>query len=36
MLPWNIRPILCGLHGGLTTVESEIIARELDQGPRAA
>jgi tetratricopeptide (TPR) repeat protein len=36
MLPWNIRPILCGLHGGLPTAESEIIARELDQGPRAA
>jgi hypothetical protein len=30
MLPWNIRPILCGLRGGPPTVESEIIGRELD------
>jgi tetratricopeptide (TPR) repeat protein len=36
MLPWNVRPILCGLHGGQPTAESEIIARELDQSPRAA
>jgi tetratricopeptide (TPR) repeat protein len=36
MLPWDIRPILCGLHGGPTTAESEIIARELDRSPRAA
>jgi hypothetical protein len=34
-LPWNIRPILCGLHGGQPTAESEIIARELDRSPRA-
>jgi tetratricopeptide (TPR) repeat protein len=36
MLPWNVRPILCGLHGGQPTAESEIIARELDRGPRTA
>ena len=36
MLPWNIRPILCGLRGGRPTAESEIIARELDRNPRAA
>jgi tetratricopeptide (TPR) repeat protein len=36
MLPWNVRPILCGLHGGLPTAESEIIARVLDRRPRAA
>ncbi len=36
MLPWNVRPILCGLHGGQPTAESEIIARELDRIPRAA
>lgn len=35
-LPWNIRPILCGLRGGPPTAESEIIARELGPGPRAA
>ena len=39
MLPWNVRPILRGLHGGQPTAESEIIARELDRsapaGPRA-
>ena len=34
MLPWNVRPILCGLYGGLPTAESEIIARELDRSPR--
>jgi tetratricopeptide (TPR) repeat protein len=31
MLPWNILPILYGLHGGPRTAESEIIARELDR-----
>jgi HD-GYP domain-containing protein (c-di-GMP phosphodiesterase class II) len=36
MLPWNVWPILCGLRGGQPTAESEIIARELDRGPRAA
>jgi tetratricopeptide (TPR) repeat protein len=35
MLPWNVRPTLCGLHGGLPTAESEIIARELVRSPRA-
>ena len=33
MLPWNARPILCALHGGPRTVESEIIAREIDRCP---
>jgi tetratricopeptide (TPR) repeat protein len=36
MLPWNVRPILCALHGGLPTAESEIIAREIDRRRRAA
>jgi HD-GYP domain-containing protein (c-di-GMP phosphodiesterase class II) len=36
MLPWNVRPILCGLHGGPATAESEIITRELDRRSRAA
>jgi tetratricopeptide (TPR) repeat protein len=36
MLPWNIRPILCALHGGPPTAESEIIASELDRRSRAA
>jgi tetratricopeptide (TPR) repeat protein len=36
MLPWNVRPILCGLHGGPPTAESEIITRELDRRSRAA
>lgn len=36
ILPWNVRPILCGLHGGQPTAESEIIARELDRIQRAA
>jgi HD-GYP domain-containing protein (c-di-GMP phosphodiesterase class II) len=36
MLPWNVWPILCGLHGGQPTVESEIIAHELDRSPPTA
>jgi tetratricopeptide (TPR) repeat protein len=35
-LPWNVRSILCGLHGGPSTAESELIRRELERRRRAA